>query len=144
MIDKLTYSNTICSNPTFALDIKTADWPVFCVDTSIIWPVNNKCCFLVTTSLAPQNSQREVTSIFLRLSLVVVQVMGVTPMILFLCCVMLVVGIEPRNDTLDGFESSGGDYDFDYELDQQDDTDDDVDEDYVDDILQKIGEIDQT
>ena len=66
--------------------------------------------------------------------------MGVTPMILFLCCVMVVVGLQPRNDTLDGFESSGEDYDFDYELEQ--DTDEDAD--YVDEIIQKIGDIDQT
>jgi hypothetical protein len=68
--------------------------------------------------------------------------MGVTPMILFLCCVMVVLGLEPRNDTLDGFvESSGEDYDdFDYELEQ--DTDEDAD--YVDEIIQKIGDIDQT
>ena len=57
---------------------------------------------------------------------------------------MLVVGIQPRNDTLDGFESSGGDYDddnVDYELEQEDT--DDYDDDY-DMILQKIGAIDQT
>ena len=65
----------------------------------------------------------------------------VTPMILLLCCVVLAVSIEPRNDTLDDV-GSGGDFDFDYEL-EQDDTDND-DEDYVDDILEKIGEIDQT
>ena len=57
---------------------------------------------------------------------------------------MLVVGIQPRNDTLDGFESSsGGDYDddnVDYELvEQENDYDDDYDM-----ILQKIGAIDQT
>ena len=66
-------------------------------------------------------------------------------MILFLCCVMLVVGTQTRNDTLDGgFESSsGGDYDddnVDYELvEQENDYDDDYDM-----ILQKIGAIDET
>ena len=63
-------------------------------------------------------------------------------MILFLCCcVMVVAGLDPRNDTLDGFvESSGEDYDdFDYELEQVDN-----DEDYVEEIIQKIGDIDQT
>ena len=67
----------------------------------------------------------------------------VTPMILLLCCVVvLAVSIEPKNDTLHDV-GSGEDFDdFDYEL-EQDDTDND-DEDYVDDILEKIGEIDQT
>ena len=138
MIDKLTYSNTICSDPTLLLISKTADWPVFCVDTSIIWPVNNNCCSLWLT-YAPKLSE-VTTSYILTFVLVVVQVMGVRPMILFLCCcVMVVAGLDPRNDTLD-VESSGEDYDdFDYELEQVDN-----DEDYVDEIIQKIGDIDQT